>query len=118
MITCVDYNIGSRKTIEKAGGILENIVFNPNKETNYSQDLVAAIVAKVSPNCEKTAANKFSSSEDLSFEIKQAIEVIKLTNSQEPKINTSIYYMKMKGKTSIVGIEKFRSELLIRLSKN
>lgn len=32
LITCVDYNIGSRKTIEKAGGILENIVFNPNKE--------------------------------------------------------------------------------------
>jgi len=34
LITCVDYNIGSRKTIEKAGGILENIVFNPNKKTN------------------------------------------------------------------------------------
>lgn len=34
LITCVDYNIGSRKTIEKAGGVLENIVFNPNKKTN------------------------------------------------------------------------------------
>ena len=31
LVTCVDYNIGSRKTIEKAGGILENNVFNPDK---------------------------------------------------------------------------------------
>ena len=34
LVTCVDYNIGSGKTIEKAGGILENIVFNPNKQVN------------------------------------------------------------------------------------
>lgn len=34
LITCVDYNIGSSKTIEKAGGILENIIFNPDKNTN------------------------------------------------------------------------------------
>ena len=25
-VTCLDYNIGSAKTIEKAGGVLENIV--------------------------------------------------------------------------------------------
>lgn len=31
LVTCVDYNIGSRKTIEKAGGILENNVFNHDK---------------------------------------------------------------------------------------
>lgn len=34
LITCAEYNIGSRKTIEKAGGILENIVFDQNKNTN------------------------------------------------------------------------------------
>lgn len=34
LVTCVEYNIGSSKTIEKAGGVLENIVFNPNKQTN------------------------------------------------------------------------------------
>ena len=28
LITCLDYNIGSSKTIEKAGGVLENIVRN------------------------------------------------------------------------------------------
>lgn len=33
LITCVDYNTGSSKTIEKVGGVLENIVFNPNKNT-------------------------------------------------------------------------------------
>ncbi|MBP3708038.1 MAG: GNAT family N-acetyltransferase [Clostridia bacterium] len=32
LITCLDYNIGSSKTIEKAGGVLENIV--ENKEAN------------------------------------------------------------------------------------
>lgn len=52
------------------------------------------MVANVSPNCEKTVLNKFNSSEDLSFEITQAIEVIKLTNSHEFKTNTSIYHMK------------------------
>lgn len=61
---------------------------------NYSQDLLADIVAKVSPSCEKTVANKVNSSEDLSLEITQAIEVIKLTNSQDFKTNTSIYHMK------------------------
>ena len=34
LVTCVDYNIGSRKTIEKAGGILDNIIFNPNKNVD------------------------------------------------------------------------------------
>ena len=34
LVTCVDYNIGSRKTIEKAGGVLENIVFNHNKNVD------------------------------------------------------------------------------------
>ena len=34
LITCADYNIGSSKTIEKAGGILENIVFDPVKNIN------------------------------------------------------------------------------------
>lgn len=34
LITCVDYNIGSSKVIEKAGGVLENIFFNPYKNTN------------------------------------------------------------------------------------
>lgn len=33
LITCVEYNIGSSKTIEKVGGVLENTVFNPNKNT-------------------------------------------------------------------------------------
>ena len=33
LVTCVDYNIGSSRTIEKVGGVLENIVFNPNKNT-------------------------------------------------------------------------------------
>lgn len=33
LITCVDYNKASARTIEKAGGILENKVFNPIKET-------------------------------------------------------------------------------------
>lgn len=56
---------------------------------NYSQDLVAAMVSKVSPSCEKTAPNKFNSSGDLSFAITQAMEVIKLTNSQDFKVNTS-----------------------------
>jgi len=37
LITCVDYNIGSSKTIEKAGGVLENIVFNPDKQTNQKR---------------------------------------------------------------------------------
>lgn len=32
LITCLDYNIGSSKTIEKAGGVLENIT--KNNETN------------------------------------------------------------------------------------
>lgn len=64
------------------------------KINNYSQDFVAAIVASVSPSCEKTVLNKFNSSEDLSFAIKQATEVIKLTNSQEFKTNTSNYHMK------------------------
>lgn len=32
LITCLDYNIGSSKTIEKAGGILENIVRNEKKD--------------------------------------------------------------------------------------
>lgn len=34
LVTCVDYNIGSSKTIEKAGGVLENIVYNPHRELN------------------------------------------------------------------------------------
>ena len=33
LVTCVDYNVASAKTIEKAGGILENKVFNPSKDT-------------------------------------------------------------------------------------
>lgn len=41
LITCVEYNIGSSKTIEKAGGILENIVFNPNKNTNEKRYWIA-----------------------------------------------------------------------------
>ncbi len=52
------------------------------------------MVSKVSPNCEKTALNRFNSSADLSCEITQAIEVMKVTNSHEFKINTSVYYMK------------------------
>ena len=32
LITCLDYNIGSSKTIEKAGGILENIVRNEEED--------------------------------------------------------------------------------------
>lgn len=64
------------------------------KINNYSQDFVAAIVANVSPSCEKTVLNKFNSSEDLFFEIKQATEVIKLASSQDFKTNTSTYYMK------------------------
>ncbi len=31
LVICVDYNIGSLKTIEKAGGVLENKIFNPDK---------------------------------------------------------------------------------------
>ena len=34
LVTCVDYNIGSSRTIEKAGGVLENIFFNPYKNTH------------------------------------------------------------------------------------
>lgn len=34
LISCVDYNIGSSRTIEKAGGELENIIFNPSKNVN------------------------------------------------------------------------------------
>ena len=52
------------------------------------------MVSKVSPNCEKTALNRFNSSADLSCEITQAIEVMKVTNSHEFKINTSVYHMK------------------------
>ena len=55
---------------------------------------MAAIVANVSPNCVKKAPNKVNSSEDLSLEITQAMDVIKLTNSQEFTTNTSIYHMK------------------------
>lgn len=60
----------------------------------YLQDFVVAIVANVSPSWEKISLNKFNSSGDLSFEIAQAIDVIKLTISQEFKTNTSNYYMK------------------------
>ena len=64
------------------------------KINQLSQDLVAAIVAKVSPNWVKKAPNKVNSSADLSWAIAQAREEIKVTNSQDPKTNTSIYYMK------------------------
>lgn len=52
------------------------------------------MVSNVSPNCEKTELRRFSSSADLSCEITQAIDVMKLTNSHEFKINTSVYHMK------------------------
>lgn len=52
------------------------------------------MVCKVSPSCEKRVPNRFNSSADLSCEITQAIDVIKLTNSHEFKINTSVYHMK------------------------
>ena len=34
LITCLENNIGSSKTIEKAGGVLENIVLNPSRMTH------------------------------------------------------------------------------------
>lgn len=34
LVTCKEYNIGSIKTIEKAGGILENTIFNESKGVN------------------------------------------------------------------------------------
>lgn len=37
LITCVDYNIKSSKTIEKAGGELENIIFNPTQNVNIKR---------------------------------------------------------------------------------
>ena len=37
LITCIDYNIGSSKTIEKVGGELENIIYNPQKEENFKR---------------------------------------------------------------------------------
>lgn len=52
------------------------------------------MVCNVSPSCEKKVPNKFNSSTDLSCEITQATEVIKVTNSHEFKTNTSVYAMK------------------------
>ena len=37
LITCLDYNIGSSKTIEKAGGILENIVEKKQKGDKFKR---------------------------------------------------------------------------------
>lgn len=37
LITCLDYNIGSSKTIEKSGGTLENIVKNEQKNKIYKR---------------------------------------------------------------------------------
>lgn len=37
LITCLDYNIGSSKTIEKAGGILENIVRNEQEDKKFKR---------------------------------------------------------------------------------
>ena len=37
LITCVDYNMASSKTIERAGGVLENIVFNPIEKINQKR---------------------------------------------------------------------------------
>ena len=37
LVTCVEYNIGSSKTIEKAGGELENIIFNPSTNVNIKR---------------------------------------------------------------------------------
>lgn len=37
LITCLDYNIGSSKTIEKAGGELENIVKNEEKNETFKR---------------------------------------------------------------------------------
>ncbi len=37
LITCLDYNIGSSKTIEKAGGKLENIVINEKEGKTYKR---------------------------------------------------------------------------------
>ena len=67
------------------------------KNINYSQDFVIAMVANVSPSWEKIAPNKFNSSEDLSFAIRQATDVIKLASSQDFNTNTSIYNMKKKS---------------------
>ena len=66
------------------------------------------MVFKVSPNCEKTALNKFNSSVVLSFEMIQAIEVIKLTNSHAFKNNTSqsIIWKEIKKDTPIFFREK------------
>ena len=52
------------------------------------------MVFKVSPNWENIEPSKVNSSGDLSFAITQAREVIKLTNSQDPNSNTSMYHMK------------------------
>ena len=37
LITCLDYNIGSSKTIEKSGGTLENIVKNEQKNKLFKR---------------------------------------------------------------------------------
>jgi len=47
------------------------------------------MVAKVSPSCEKNAANKFISSAVLSFAMEHAKADINVTNSQELIIITS-----------------------------
>ena len=37
LITCMDSNVGSRKTILRNGGVYENTVFEPSREVNLER---------------------------------------------------------------------------------
>jgi len=37
LITCLDTNVGSRKTILRNGGVYENTVFEPNEQVNLER---------------------------------------------------------------------------------
>ena len=68
------------------------------------------MVARVSPNWVKNALNIPNSSGDLSCEITQATEVIKVTNSHDFKTNTSVYAIK---KRFILLLNLFKKAILI-----